>query len=94
MSVAKLAVAGATVVSSSALWQAFGEGTMPIETAATRFGIVLVVSWIALTLVAELVLPEQAATPDLAAAETPPPDAEGLADDQPSPVPPTSMPNP
>jgi len=71
MSVAKLAFASATVVSSSALWQAFGEETMPVETAVTRFVIVLVVSWIALSFVAELVFPNAAGEQYLAMNEAP-----------------------
>lgn len=99
MSVAKLAFAGAALVSSSALRQAY-EGTMPLETAATRFAIVLAVSWIALSLVAELVFPGASAAPALSPAAALPesvnvPEGETeRLEDHPSPAPPTSMPNP
>ncbi|HET7690378.1 MAG TPA: hypothetical protein VFK41_08365 [Nocardioidaceae bacterium] len=101
MSVAKLAIGGATLVSSSALWQAY-QGSMPIETAATRFAIVLVVSWIALSVVAELVFPAQSSVPNRSASPATP-HHPGIAHhdevqpndaDQPMPAPPTSMPNP
>lgn len=58
----KLALASAFLVSSSALWQAFADQTMPVEVAVTRFAVVLVVSWVALALVTELAFP----APDLA----------------------------
>ena len=101
MSVPKLAFVSATLVTSSALWQAY-EGTMPLETAATRFAIALVVSWIALSIVAELVFPESAPVPALSGAPASPlptghlaaEETERLEQDHPRPAPPTSMPNP
>jgi hypothetical protein len=93
VSVARLAFLSAGLVSSSALYQAFGTGSMPVSTAMTRFGVVLVISWIALSVVAELAFSQQPGRPQPVLHD----DAPGEADDvdgQPSPVPPTSTPNP
>jgi hypothetical protein len=50
-------LAAATVVASPALWSTFVDGTMPLNVALTRFLIALPVSWLLLSLVAELAFP-------------------------------------
>lgn len=56
-SIPVLAVAIAALLSSSALRQAFGDHTMPVETALIRFAVCLGVSWAALLLLKEFAMP-------------------------------------
>ncbi|MCZ4497958.1 MAG: hypothetical protein JWQ74_511 [Marmoricola sp.] len=50
-------LAGATVVSSPALWSSLVEGTMPLDVGLTRYLIAVALSWGLLSLVAELAFP-------------------------------------
>lgn len=47
----------ATVVASPALWSTFVEGTMPMDVALMRFLIAVPVSWLLISLVAEMAFP-------------------------------------
>jgi hypothetical protein len=46
---------GATLFSSPALYSALVAGALPLETAAVRFGIALVVVWVGLSMLTSLV---------------------------------------
>ena len=50
-------IAAAAGVASPALWSSFVDGSMPMDVALTRFLIAVPVSWILLSLVAELAFP-------------------------------------
>lgn len=56
----------ATVVASPALWSAFVDGTMPLDVALTRYLISVAVSWLLISLVAEMAFPNPAAVKDQA----------------------------
>jgi hypothetical protein len=81
-------VGGAALVSSPAWHAALVAGTMPVETAAVRFGIALLVAWVGLSMLASLVQgTSPAAAPD--AAEPPPHSLPGV--DGPLPVRPAEV---
>lgn len=67
----------ATVVASPALWSTFVEGTMPLDVALMRLLIAVPVSWVLISLVAELAFPAPSAKtpapvpPDVESAEKP-----------------------
>lgn len=70
---------GGALLSSPALYQCLVDGTMPLETALTRFLVALVVCWLAGTVLTEFVLPRPAGRP--APPDTsPPPQAPASAD--------------
>lgn len=50
-------LSAATVVASPALWSTFVDQSMPLDVALTRFLIALPVSWLLISLVAELAFP-------------------------------------
>ena len=61
----------ATVVASPALWSTFVEGSMPMDVALMRFLVAVPVSWLLISLVAEMAFPAPLAkAPEVA----PPPD--------------------
>ncbi|MET3960954.1 hypothetical protein ABIE44_000888 [Marmoricola sp. OAE513] len=71
----------ATVVASPALWSTFVDGTMPMDVGLTRLLIAFPVSWLLISLVAELAFPAPGAvkpgdTAPEAAADGPVPDAD------------------
>jgi hypothetical protein len=48
---------GSAVVASPALWAGLVDGTMPLDVALTRYLIVLVICWAAISVVADLAFP-------------------------------------
>jgi hypothetical protein len=48
-------VGGGALLSSPALWAAFGTGTMGVETALVRLGVAVLVVWVGLSLLGSLV---------------------------------------
>lgn len=72
----------AAIVASPALWSTFIDGTMPMDVGLTRLLIAFPVSWLLISLVAELAFPAPGAVKpaEAASAETAPdepvPDAE------------------
>lgn len=76
----------ATVLASSALWQALVDGTLSLEVALTRFLVAAVVAWVALSALGALVgSPMSAAGPADASAV---PSGAGDTTDSPGTVPP------
>ncbi|MFL6060411.1 MAG: hypothetical protein ACJ72E_04195 [Marmoricola sp.] len=59
---------GATIVASPALWAGLVDQTMPLDVALTRYLIAVVISWVVLSIVAELAFPTPGAKPQPAEA--------------------------
>lgn len=55
-----LVLGGAAVVASPALWAGLVEGSMPLETALTRYLVAVGACWLLLTLLVDLALPSRA----------------------------------
>ena len=62
----------ATVVASPALYSTFVDGTMPLDVGLMRLLIAVGVSWLLISLVAEMAFPSPGARPATEPAETPP----------------------
>jgi small neutral amino acid transporter SnatA (MarC family) len=67
-------LAGAAVISSPALWDAFVEGSTPLTVALVRFLVSLLVCWVALEAVGMLVGPAPRKEPSDNADAAPEPD--------------------
>lgn len=62
----------ASVVASPALWSTFIDGTMPLDVGLMRLLIAVGVSWLLISLVAEMAFPSPGARPATEPAERPP----------------------
>ncbi|MCX6397873.1 MAG: hypothetical protein NTV23_15405 [Propionibacteriales bacterium] len=64
----------ATVVASPALWSTFVEGSMPMDVALMRFLIAVPISWLLISLVAEMAFPAPGTVKPAPEASPPEPD--------------------
>lgn len=66
----------ASVVASPALWSTFVDGTMPLDVGLMRLLVAVGVSWLLISLVAEMAFPAPGSVKPVA--EKPPPDPESV----------------
>jgi len=66
----------ATVVASPALWSTFVDGTMPLDVGLMRLLVAVAVSWLLISLVAEMAFPAPGSVKPAGEPAAVPPDSE------------------